>query len=68
MPADWTLSYSPTAIALPPSAALCAVTTESIGACRSEIGNWQCLSRAVCQLCLCSDLADMGLLHCHLVT
>ena len=46
---------------------VCAVTTERVsGRCRwSEIGGAP--SCYVYELCLCSDLVAMGLLHCHLV-
>ena len=41
MPADWTLSYSLSAVALPPSAAVCAVTTESVGGRRLLVGDFR---------------------------
>jgi len=68
MPNDTTLSYSPTVVALP----MLQLSVQrwwratAGGASQSEIGG--ALSHAICRLCLCSDLADMGLLHCRLVT
>ena len=60
--------------ATPPLQSLCLCLQLSVlrlwrasvgGASRSEIGGAP--SRAICQLCLGSDLAEMGLLHCRLV-
>ena len=49
----------------PPSVAVCAATTESVGGRQRSLGVTH-LS-ALLSL-LCSDLADMGLQHCRFVT